>query len=111
MATFSPKGRIDTDCVDKEIDRLKRLWSQRGDTVDDLASTLSRDQLDDLDPFDRVQLAHVIDTCRRSRSLSEAGRALFAASRTRRASSNDADRLRKYLARFDLSWQQLQDAR
>jgi transcriptional regulatory protein RtcR len=43
--------------------------------------------------------------------LSEAGRALFAASRTRRASSNDADRLRKYLARFDLSWQQLQDDR
>jgi sigma54-dependent transcription regulator len=32
----------------------------------------------------------------------------FAASRARRATSNDADRLRKYLARFNLSWQQLQ---
>ena len=32
------------------------------------------------------------------------GRALFAASRGRRASTNDADRLRKYLARFGLGW-------
>jgi transcriptional regulatory protein RtcR len=29
---------------------------------------------------------------------------LFAASRRQRTSTNDADRLRKYLARFDLSW-------
>lgn len=34
--------------------------------------------------------------------LSEAGRALFSASRARRTSANDADRLRKYLARFGL---------
>ena len=46
--------------------------------------------------------------CRRSRSLSEAGRSLFSASRARRASANDADRLRKYLQRYDLSWAQLQ---
>jgi transcriptional regulatory protein RtcR len=49
-------------------------------------------------------LAHVVETCRESRSLSEAGRTLFAASRRQRTSTNDADRLRKYLARFDLSW-------
>jgi transcriptional regulatory protein RtcR len=36
--------------------------------------------------------------------MSEAGRALFAVSRTRKSSSNDADRLRKYLARYDLAW-------
>lgn len=30
---------------------------------------------------------------------------LFAASRRRRSSTNDADRLRKYLARFDLTWE------
>jgi len=45
--------------------------------------------------------------CRRARSLSEAGRVLFAVSRRRRTSTNDADRLRKYLARFELSWEQL----
>jgi transcriptional regulatory protein RtcR len=51
-----------------------------------------------------VQLAEAIRVCRASRSLSEAGRSLFAASRTRRSSANDADRLRKYLARFGLDW-------
>jgi transcriptional regulatory protein RtcR len=57
-----------------------------------------------LDAFDRVQLAAVIRTCRQTSSLSAAGRQLFAASRTEKSSQNDADRLRKYLARFGLDW-------
>lgn len=57
-----------------------------------------------LDAFDRVQLAAVIRTCRQSSSLSAAGRTLFTASRAERVSTNDADRLRKYLARFGLDW-------
>lgn len=104
MATFSPKGRIDRDCVDAEIVRLKRLWSgeaQRGDGLDEV---LDGKALAALDPFDRVQLAHVVAACREARSLSDAGRTLFAASRARRTSSNDADRLRKYLQRFGLDW-------
>jgi len=105
MATFSPKGRIDSECVESEIARLMRLWASESAEGDDgLDRLLDGAALGELDPFDRVQLAHVIATCRRSRSLSEAGRALFAASRTRRTSSNDADRLRKYLARFGLEW-------
>jgi transcriptional regulatory protein RtcR len=107
MATFSPKGRIDADCVDAEIGRLKRLWLPAGESADGLDELLAAGRLGELDPFDRVQLAHVVATCRKSRSLSEAGRSLFAASRSRRTSANDADRLRKYLARFGLSWQQL----
>ena len=57
-----------------------------------------------LDVFDRVQLAAVIRVCRQCSSLSAAGRHLFAASRADKASQNDADRLRKYLARFGLNW-------
>jgi transcriptional regulatory protein RtcR len=111
MATLSPKGRIDMDCVDAEIGRLKRLWSgQRGDGADVLTEILAPEALADIDPFDRVQLAETIRTCRKSRSLSEAGRTLFAASRTRRTSANDADRLRKYLARFGLDWSSLSRA-
>jgi transcriptional regulatory protein RtcR len=110
MATFSPKGRIDTDCVRNEIMRLKRLWSGAGQIDDPLVGLLGPEQLEALDPFDRVQLVHVVGVCRGSRSLSEAGRTLFAASRSRRATANDADRLRKYLARFDLSWAQLEKA-
>jgi transcriptional regulatory protein RtcR len=49
-------------------------------------------------------LIETIRICRISRSLSEAGRLLFSVSRTKRSSANDADRLRKYLARFGLDW-------
>ncbi|WP_294329807.1 hypothetical protein [uncultured Sphingomonas sp.] len=105
MATLSPKERIDTDAVGAEVDRLARLWSGQTQEEDDiLAEVLTAAALAEIDPFDRVQLAAVVHTCRRSRSLSEAGRTLFAASRTRRTSANDADRLRKYLARFALDW-------
>jgi sigma54-dependent transcription regulator len=41
---------------------------------------------------------------------SEAGRTLFAASRAARASTNDADRVRKYLARYGLTLQEIQSA-
>ena len=105
MATFSPKGRIDLDCVEAEVRRLKQLWSeQTNDGGGILEAMLDSETLSDIDPFDRVQLAETIRVCQASRSLSEAGRALFSASRKRRSTANDADRLRKYLARFDLDW-------
>lgn len=105
MATLSPRGRIDVECVETELARLKRLWSgAEGKASDGLDDLLSRDVLAALDPFDRVQLSEVVRVCRGSRSLSEAGRKLFAASLARRTSGNDADRLRKYLARFGLVW-------
>jgi transcriptional regulatory protein RtcR len=105
MATFAPAGRIDLATVQGEIVRLKRLWEGGSSGApDELESLLAPETLAAIDPFDRVQLAEVIRTCRRSRSLSEAGRTLFSASLSRRASSNDADRLRKYLQRFGLDW-------
>ena len=107
MATFSPKGRIDGEVVASEIARLKRLWSGAGQPSDELGTLLAIDALEALDPFDRVQLAFVVETCRASRSLSDSGRKLFAASRAKRASTNDADRLRKYLARFGIDWRDL----
>lgn len=105
MATLSPKGRIDLECVDAEIGRLRRLWSgQVDDGAGILTDVLDEQAVVDMDLFDRVQLAEALRVCRASRSLSEAGRTLFNASRARRSSSNDADRLRKYLARFGLDW-------
>ncbi|WP_157217141.1 RNA repair transcriptional activator RtcR [Flavisphingomonas formosensis] len=111
MATLSPTGRIDVDCVEAEIARLRRLWSASAGVDGDAAlldAVLGAERLAAIDPFDRVQLAETIRVCRASRSLSEAGRALFAVSLARRTSANDADRLRKYLARFDLDWPALQ---
>ncbi|MBB6124913.1 transcriptional regulatory protein RtcR [Sphingobium subterraneum] len=110
MATLSPKGRIDLDCVEAEISRLQRLWSGQSDNHTDVITEILGEQaVSDMDLFDRVQLAEALRVCRASRSLSEAGRTLFSASRTRRNSSNDADRLRKYLARFELSWSEVVD--
>jgi len=83
------------------------LWTGESEAPDPLAGLLSTEKLKALDPFDRVQLMHVVATCRASRSLSEAGRTLFAASRRQRTSTNDADRLRKYIARFELKWADL----
>ncbi|HYE98645.1 MAG TPA: sigma 54-interacting transcriptional regulator, partial [Planctomycetota bacterium] len=94
MATLAPGGRITTEVVEEEIARLRQAWG-----------TPETD--DGLDLFDRAQLDVVREVCRRSASLSEAGRILFAASRARKSSVNDADRLRKYLARFDLTFEAL----
>jgi transcriptional regulatory protein RtcR len=37
--------------------------------------------------------------------LQSKGRKLFAVSRSKRSKMNDADRLKKYLARFQLKWE------
>lgn len=116
MATLAPAGRIDAPTVEQEIARLDRSWHspERTDgegsssfTSNALADFLTAEQLESLDRFDRTQLADVVKVCQASQTLSEAGRTLFAASRNRRRSVNDADRLRKYLARFELSWEQI----
>jgi transcriptional regulatory protein RtcR len=78
--------------------RWKAARSDHGDAI------LGEDRLAAIDLFDRVQLREIIGICRNCTSLSTAGRLLFAASRTQKISANDADRLRKYLARFGLEW-------
>ncbi len=109
MATLAPGGRINDDVVKLEIDRLGVAWRTRaqGSHFSLLEEVLSPEKLETIDLFDRPQLELVITVCRESRSLSEAGRKLFAASRMRRKSTNDSDRVRKYLARFGLDWDAL----
>ncbi len=109
MATLASGGRITEQLVAEETARLTKAWRSGDAAQDSLAQVLSADRLAQIDPFDRAQLSEVIKTCRDSKSLSAAGRRLFAASRQERKSTNDADRLRKYLARFGLEWGMLQD--
>ena len=106
MATLAPNGRITQNQVETEIATLKARWSgtPRDPVQDILARYLSPSAIEEIDLFDRPQLAEVLRVCARSSSMAEAGRTLFQASRQRRASTNDSDRLRKYLARFDLDW-------
>ncbi|HEY3835413.1 MAG TPA: RNA repair transcriptional activator RtcR [Bryobacteraceae bacterium] len=109
MSTLALGGRISLDVVDEEMERLRHSWAdpRSGASEDQLRELIAANRLAEIDTFDRVQLAHVIDVCRKCRSLSEAGRALFSASRGRKSTTNDADRLRKYLARFDVDWTQI----
>ncbi|QDQ27002.1 AAA family ATPase [Chitinimonas arctica] len=107
MATLAEAGRIDEACVAEEVDRLRQAW--RHETPGPLDELLG-EAADALDLFDRLQLENVIAVCRQSNSLSDAGRRLFGISRQDKAKVNDADRLRKYLARFELDWQRVRSS-
>jgi transcriptional regulatory protein RtcR len=106
---FGGRLHSSVDLVREEIERLTKAWAslQANETQDGLADLLGRERMEEVDLFDRVQLASVIDVCRNSRSLSDAGRRLFSVSRDRKATVNDADRLRKYLNRFGIDWSQI----
>ena len=109
LGTLAPAGRITVDQVKAEVDHLRTTWAG-------VPSTSAASLVDQvvppavaasLDRFDRVQLDDVLAVCRTAGSLSAAGRILFDRSRERKTSANDADRLRKYLARFGLDWSDL----
>ncbi|MDJ0640995.1 MAG: RNA repair transcriptional activator RtcR [Paracoccaceae bacterium] len=108
LCTLAPRGRITRNMVADEIATLLAAW--RDTTSDDDKRVVLEalgERAGEIDPFDEVQLAAVIRLCRQSSSLSEAGRKLFAVSRAQKTSRNDADRLRKYLGKFGLAWNDL----
>jgi len=102
MGTLAPSGRIRVEEVGKEVERLEKSWVRGGE--DDGLGDLVEGEIDS---FDRVQLAHVVKVCRESKTLSEAGRTLFAESRKKKANPNDSDRVRKFLGKFGLSFGEL----
>jgi len=88
--------------LERELPRSLGLGDENGDTC-----AIGSDHGGDRRLFDALQLEAVIRVCRRSKSLSDAGRALYGVSREAKSKPNDADRLKKYLARFDLDWDQV----
>lgn len=114
LATLCSGGRVDEALVLREAERKRHAWrslhahgahgAHSGAQAFARVRTTLGDRADALDGFDQAQLDHVLAVCRASRSLADAGRKLFAVSRTRRSTANDSDRLRKYLATFALSW-------
>ncbi len=109
LATLAEHGRIGIGLVEAEIQRLRWQWSDVEEASSLAADAFDLDALlgeraNELDQFDLLQLQSVIAVCRKHTSLSDAGRALFDRSRAQRSVVNDADRLRKYLLKFGLSW-------
>ena len=81
MGTLATGGRVTLNGVEEEIARLEAGWGpageDRAETADDeaaLVEVLGPERMA-LDPFDRVQLAHVVGVCRRvqARSRRRAG--------------------------------------
>lgn len=110
LATLADQGRIGAALVAAEIQRLRWQWQTDGAPTGFAGPTLPAlmgDAANALDRFDQLQLQAVIEVCRRHNSLSDAGRELFNVSRTQRSVVNDADRLRKYLLKFSLRWEDL----
>ncbi len=113
MATLADAGRITEDGVADETQRLRRTWQPIAPGAAGEEGGAARvdavlgERAAELDLFDRAQLEQVLGVCRRAASLSEAGRTLFAVSRRQKRQPNDADRLRKYLARFGLDWERV----
>lgn len=117
MATLADSGRINDAIVTQEVARLTRLWQHANPAQNalrsseiDLAQLLGEDGAAQLDLFDAMQLQAVIQLCRQCKTLSDAGRKLYAVSRSGKEKPNDADRLKKYLAKFGLNWDQLHPA-
>lgn len=116
MATLAAGGRIGTEEVTEEIARLREHFRRAPARHDEdraphdlVQHHLGKSKTLELDVFDRVQLEEVLRVCLDSKSLSDAGRRLFDVSRTQKKIANDADRLRKYLARFGLEWSGLRE--
>lgn len=110
MGTLAPGDQITTATVNDEIARLRERWRGSGGAgaaFPRVQRILGAQGLSDLDRFDAAQLEEVLAVCEDAPTLSEAGRRLFAVSRARKRSSNDSDRLRKYLARFELSFDEV----
>ena len=133
MATLCVGGRIGVGEAEREVGRLRAGWAKKGVGVsggepalraghgrdaratgaagdaehhgdEALLTEVLGEAAAELDAFDAVQLALVVRTCRASRSMAEAGRRLFAVSRTKKTTNNDSDRVRKVLGRFGLDW-------
>ena len=119
LATLADHGRIGFALAQAEIQRLRWQWQVQpvADVSEDSAMTnmqassspslldlLGDNKVAALDTFDQLQLQAVLTVCRKHASISDAGRELFNVSRQQRSVINDADRLRKYLLKFDLVW-------
>ena len=99
LCTLSPSGRISKTLVVEEIERLERLWSDtpEGSALEGLLDP-SR-SISSIACSSNPSSRFAVDP---APSPMPAG-SFNAVSQQKRRSKNDADRLRKYLARFDLS--------
>lgn len=94
LSNTKPKTELDSKIIEQSSHNILRQY-------------LDNDALAMIDPFDAVQLAYVIEVCINHKNQAAAGRYLYANSRDKLRSPNDSDRLRKYLMKFGLRFDEL----
>ncbi len=112
MGVLSDGGRISETLVDEEIQRLQNNWSSvQGGAVSSSDSIrgrvekiLGEQAAAELDTYDQIVIAGIIDVCKGSRSMAEAGRTLFNQSRLQKKSINDSHRLKQILDKYKISF-------
>ncbi|MFT7560365.1 MAG: transcriptional regulatory protein RtcR [Flavobacteriales bacterium] len=111
MGTLANGGRISLNEVNDEIERLKLKWgTSTSDNYSRVKSLLPPEKLDSLDNYDLEILAVIIETCKKSKSMADAGRKLFNVSRNTKASSNDSHRVKKILGKYGLIFEKIKEA-
>lgn len=111
LCTLAFSGRITLDILDEEIKRLKDLWDiERFSGQENLIENYKHIiDINQIDLFEQIQIEGVLRVCTESKSLSDAGRKLFATSRLSKTSSNDSDRLKKFLSKYGITWEMTQN--
>lgn len=123
MATLAEGGRILKADVEREIARCEASWAPIAAAKSTLVAPKASSTLDvkllahdtlvrmfvpqDIDVFEAAQLQVVLSAIAKTESMAEAGRLLFAVSRETRKSTNDTNRVSKFLAQWGLSYMQV----
>ncbi len=112
LATLADGGRITAADVVQERAALEASCPLAAPpaTAGQRASRVLGARASEFDPFELAQLEAVLAVIEQSDSMAHAGRTLYAVSRLKKRSSNDSDRLRKYLAAFGLDFAQTRAA-
>ncbi|MEC8428839.1 MAG: sigma 54-interacting transcriptional regulator, partial [Pseudomonadota bacterium] len=111
MGTLADGGRITAAVVDEEINRLRRKWKSTPSSSPApsalIEQVLGSGSADEIDYYDQLKLASLIEVCQHSSSMAEAGRKLFNISRKTKRSSNDSHRVKQLLAKHGLQFEDL----
>jgi transcriptional regulatory protein RtcR len=109
LATLAEGARITEDDVKEEVEQIvkahKKTRSPNAAEKFELSTlVLGEERTSSTDIFEVVQIEAVLSALKSTSSMAQAGRLLFAASRERKASSNDSDRIRKFLGALNLDY-------
>lgn len=114
MVVKSGNKDISIEVVRKEIKDLESQWESHSATFektdlrnDPLFPLIQKHYSNEIDDLDLVQLLYVIKICRQSNSLAKVYQTVCKFTREEKKTTNDSDRLSKYLKEYNLTFAQI----